>query len=375
MLRRHFLLTGGAAAVHASRNRRSAGAGVDREIRGVWVDRAPLISRTAIADMLDNLREANFNAVFVDVWSRGYPLWRSAVFERHTGMLTDPLYGDRDVLAEVIEEAKPRGLAVIPWAEYGFVIGYSGGRAPLVEVHPEWLARRKDGSTDFSWAGTTKSYWIAHCNAEGQRFLLDLIEELASGYDVPAIQFDRARYPELDCGYDDVTKDLYRAEHDGAEPSRDERDPAWMRWRADKLNEFVHRLTHGIKGADWRMLVTNAPIVYSYSYVNFLQEYPAWMKAGSLDFVSPQIYRSDVDSFVRELNRQIDALGGDGSRLAPGIDVTNSNAETLIASIEACRANGLPGAVIWYYGGLVQKAALSRLRATVYAEPAALPWR
>jgi uncharacterized lipoprotein YddW (UPF0748 family) len=175
------------------------------EIRGVWVDRAPLATRDSIRGMLDDLKDANCNAVFVNVWSRGYPLWKSSVFERHTGLLTDPLYGDRDVLAEVIEEAKLRGLAVVPWVEYGFVIGYSGGKAPLVEAHPEWLARRKDGSADFSWAGTTKSFWIAHSHQEGQQFLLDLMRELAANYDVPAIEFDRARYPELDCGYDDAT--------------------------------------------------------------------------------------------------------------------------------------------------------------------------
>jgi uncharacterized lipoprotein YddW (UPF0748 family) len=275
----------------------------------------------------------------------------------------------------VIEEAKLRGLAVIPWAEYGFVIGYSGGRAPLVEVHPEWLARRKDGSTDFSWAGATRSFWIAHAHPEGQQFLIDLMAELASGYDVPAIQFDRARYPELDCGYDAATRALYASEHDGASPPADEKDPEWMRWRAGKLNEFVARLGKRLKAVNWRVLVTNAPVVYNYSYVNFLQEYPVWMMSGAIDFVSPQIYRSDPDGFARELDRQLEALGGDGARLAPGIDITNSDARTLIRSIEICREKGLAGVVIWYYGGLVQKGALEQLKQTVFSAPVPLPWK
>lgn len=352
-----------------------AGAAERPEIRGVWVDRAPLASRESIRAMLDDLKDANFNAVFVDIWSRGYPLWKSAVFEKHTGVATDPFYGDRDVLAEVIEEARPRGLAVIPWAEYGFVIGYTGGKAPLKEAHPDWLARRKDGSTEFSWAGTTKSYWIAHSHPEGQQFLLELMRELAANYDVPAIEFDRARYPELDCGYDDATKALYAAEHNGASPPADEQDKEWMRWRADKLNAFIVQLGKTFKSANWRILSTNAPIVYNYSYVNFLQEYPAWMKAGALDFVSPQIYRGDVDGFIRELDKQMDALGGDGTRLAPGLDVTNGGTEVLIRQIEICRERALPGVVIWYYGGLVQKGALGRLKETVFAVPAALPWK
>jgi len=345
------------------------------EIRGVWVDRTPLATRESIAKMLDDLKNANCNAVFVNVWSRGYPLWRSAVFQQHTGVFTDPVYLGRDVLAEVIEEARPRGLAVIPWVEYGFVIGYTGGKAPLVEVQPGWLARRKDGSVEFSWAPTTRSYWIAHAHPEGQRFLLDLMRELAANYDVPAIQFDRARYPELDCGYDDATKALYAAEHDGAPPPDDERNAEWMRWRALKLNAFVERIGRVIKSANWRILSTSAPIVYSFSYVNFLQEYPAWIKAGSLDFVSPQVYRSDMAGFTAELDRQLAAVGGDGTRFAPGIDVTNGGTEVLIRSIEICRERKLPGVVIWYYGGLVQKDSWDRLKTTVFQEPASLPWK
>ncbi len=351
------------------------GAAARAELRGVWIDRAPLESRESIRLMLEQVKSGNCNAVFVDVWSRGFPLWRSTVFEKHTGLQSDPVYGDRDVLAEVIEEAKPLGIAVIPWAEYGFVMGYSGGRAPLVEVHPEWLARRKDGSSDFSWAGTTKSSWIALANLEGQQFLLDLMRELITNYDVPGLQFDRARYPELDCGYDRATIARYGEDHSGAPPPSNERDPEWMRWRSAKINEFISTLHATIKAANWRALVTNAPIVYNFSLVNFLQDYPAWMKSGALDFVSPQIYRSDLEAYVRELDRQLAALGGDGARLVPGLDVTNSNADTLVRMIEATRERQLPGVVIWYHAGLVQKNAYARLRETVFAEPAALPWK
>ncbi len=345
------------------------------ELRGVWVDRGPLASRESIAAMMENLKEAHFNAVFVDVWSRGYPLWQSAVFERHTGLRTDPVYGERDVLAEAIEEGRARGLAVIPWLEYGFVIGYSGGRAPMVEAHPEWLAKRKDGSTDFSWAGTAKSYWMAHSHPEARRFLLDLVGELNANYDVPAIQFDRARYPELNCGYDETTRALYAAAHDGAEPPADFNDAEWARWRAEQINGFVAEMRRELRAANWRMMVTNAPVVYDYSYRLFLQDYPAWMKAGSLDFVSPQVYRADAASFERELEIQLRHLGGEGARVAPGVDVTNTNAEILVRSIEVCRSKGVAGVVIWYYGALVQKGALARLRETVFSEPAALPWR
>jgi uncharacterized lipoprotein YddW (UPF0748 family) len=85
------------------------------ELRGVWVDRSSLESRDSIRDMMQNLAAANFNAAFVDVWSRGYPIWQSDVFERETGIRIDPTYKDRDVLNELIEEGRDAGIAVFPW--------------------------------------------------------------------------------------------------------------------------------------------------------------------------------------------------------------------------------------------------------------------
>jgi hypothetical protein len=46
-----------------------------------------------------------------------------------------------------------------------------------------------------------------------------------------------------------------------------------------------------------------------------------------------------------------------------------------VRQIELCRERNLPGIVVWYYGGLVQKAAFGKLKQTVFAEPAALPWK
>lgn len=64
--------------------------------------------------MLDTAAHAHFHAVFVSVWSRGYRLWRGAEFERQTVLQANPVSGERDVLTDVPEEARPRGIAVVP---------------------------------------------------------------------------------------------------------------------------------------------------------------------------------------------------------------------------------------------------------------------
>jgi uncharacterized lipoprotein YddW (UPF0748 family) len=353
------------------------------ELRGVWVDRSSLESRDSIRDMMQNLASANFNAAFVNVWSRGYPIWQSDVFERETGIRIDPTYKDRDVLNELIEEGRDAGIAVFPWAEYGFIGGYSNyfpgenGRGPIFDAHPEWLARTASGDDRFPIAGAPGQYfyYMIHTHPAVHQFLLELMAEVVEKYNVPGLQFDRARYPQADCGYDDYTVALYRREHDGNAPPSNPSDTAWTAWRARKLNEFSNALYRRLKHVDWRTLVSNAPTVYPNSLTNFAQDWPSWMREGSLDFVVPQVYRADLAAYQRDLATQLRAVAADPRRVVPGVDITNTTPEVLIAQIEHTRAQNLKGIVIWYYAGLVRKDALKRLKETVFAEPAPLPWR
>ena len=99
------------------------------------------------------------------------------------------------------------------------------------------------------------------------------------------------------------------------------------------------------------------------------------MREKSVDFITPQVYRRTAADYEAELDRQIAALP-DTSRLVPGIDISNSrDPDVLVRMIEITRAKALPGAVIWYYTDLLNTGAFRRLKETVYAEPADLPWR
>jgi uncharacterized lipoprotein YddW (UPF0748 family) len=355
----------------------SASVSAMTEFRGVWIARDSLGSREQIRESFRNLASANFNAVFVNCWSRGYPLWPSDVFERETGLRIDPAFAGRDVLAEAIEEAKPFGLAVFPWFEYGFVGGWSGyfageGKRGLIfDRHPDWLAQARSGETKFPG----DFYWMIHTHPDVQRFLIDLVREVLERYQVPGVEFDRARYPQLDCGYDNFTKTLYAQEHEGAAVPESPNDPQWTRWRARKLTDFAVLLAREVKAQDWRALMNNAPVVYPFGAVNFLQDYPAWTREGALDFVTPQVYRLDAASFARDLATQVVAVGS-STRLVPGIDITNSkSAAVLSRMIEIVRERQLPGFVVWYYGGLNRPEIWDALRQGVLSEPAKLPFQ
>ena len=347
------------------------------EVRGVWVARDSLGSRAEIRTMMQQLREANFNLALIDVWSRGYPIWRSEVFERETGVAIDPTYSERDVMRECLEEGAAAGIVVMPWAEYGFVGGWSeyfagpNKRGVIFERHPEWLARNKSGDERFT-APTGFFYWMAHTRPDVQEFLISLMEELFTKYNLPGLQFDRVRYPSLECGYDDYTAELYRQENNGAALPTDHLNTQWVRWRADKLNEFSRKFYARLRGRN--RLISNAPVVYPFSYVNFAQDYPAWQRDAALDFTVPQIYRRTTAEYVGELVRQITA-SPDPKTLVPGVDITNSDSPAVLAEmIQATRERNLPGVVVWYFKALQTTNALPYLKNTVYREAVPMPW-
>jgi len=350
------------------------------ELRGVWLARDSLGSRASIARAMQALAEAHCNVAFVDVWSRGYPAWPSEVFRRHTGLLGDPEWLGRDVVGEAVEEGRRSGVQVAAWFEYGFVGGWSGffpgrsGKGPIFDAHSEWLARTASGLDAFPIAGGSFFYWMAHARPDVQQFLLDLVTELALWYPVDGVQFDRARYPQIDCGYDESTRELYRQEHQGAPPPANPNDPEWMRWRADRLTAFVRELYWRVKAARPSVAVSNAPAVFPVSYVNFLQDYPAWLGEGSVDYMVPQIYRRTDREYQAELDRQL-GLASPRSAVIPGVDITNSrDPEDLARQIESTWARGLGGVVIWYQVALEQTGAFPVLRRSVFAEKVEPPF-
>jgi len=119
------------------------------EIRGVWItniDSEVLFSSSGIKAAINRLANLNFNTLYPTVWQGGYTLYPSQVAQQVFGKSLDPEPGlqGRDVLQEIISEGHEKGLTIIPWFEFGFM---APADSELVRLHPNWLAKRKDGRT------------------------------------------------------------------------------------------------------------------------------------------------------------------------------------------------------------------------------------
>jgi uncharacterized lipoprotein YddW (UPF0748 family) len=359
-----------------------------QEMRGAWIARDYLASRVLIAKAMDSLAANNFNTAFVNVWSRGYPLYQSALFNAHTGISTDPNFTGRDVLQEAVAEAHRVGLHIEAWFEYGFVGGYSGylpgtsGKGKIFDVHPDWVAKQQDGTE----IDGSSFYWMIHTNPEAQNFLIGMATEIARNYDVDGIELDRTRYSSLSYGYDAYTDSLYRAEHANSAPPATTSDVMWKQWRADKLNQFIARAYDSIKAINPNLNVSNAPSLYSSSsyssFDSFCQDWVWWVNNNKVDNVHVQMYVSSPATFGSYIDNML-ARVNNLSKLFPSFAVkpnsTPINTGVATQMIDVTRIKGLSGNAIWYFsdliGGFFSEIKANRYTAKTFPPYSTQDWR
>ncbi len=272
------------------------------ELRGVWmtnIDSNVLFGRDRLSAALQNLKALNFNTVYPTVWNWGYTLYPSPVAQKVIGRSLDPEPGlqGRDMLKEIVTQGHQQGLDVIPWFEFGFM---APADSSLAKRHPSWLTSRRDGSK--IWAeGKHDRVWLNPFRPEVQNFIQNLIVEIVSKYDVDGIQFDDHFGLPSELGYDPYTVSLYKKEHKGIAPPANPQDPQWLRWRADKITAYLQRVFKAVKARKPNIILSMAPNPQRVSYELFLADWQNWERRGLIEELVLQVYRNDLNVFIKEL--------------------------------------------------------------------------
>ncbi|MGE5681882.1 MAG: family 10 glycosylhydrolase [Bacillota bacterium] len=352
-----------------------------QELRGTWIARDAFTSKELLARAIDSLASANFNTVYINVWSRGYPLWKSNVFLKETGYMTDPEFSDRDILQEAIAEAHKHGLYVEAWMEYGFVGGWSGNqppgkKGPIFEKHPDWVARQKNGNE----IDKSNFYWMIQTRPDVQNFLISLAAEISRKYDIDGIELDRVRYSSIDYGYDSFTDSLYRLEHNGTPPPANTSDSGWIEWRAEKLNQFMSAFHDSIKSINSHISISNAPSLFSASYTSYnqyCQDWFTWANNDLADNFQVQLYVTSAQSFGNILDYITNNVR-QKEKIFPSFAVSPNGAvlnEQVIEQIyQTSVQKGFKGNSIWYYGDLRSRNLFSWIKDHLYKAKAEPPF-
>ncbi|MGF1480909.1 MAG: glycoside hydrolase family 10 protein [Cyanophyceae cyanobacterium] len=345
------LLTIGVIATTAERSNATAS-----EIRGVWltnVDSDVLFSSSATQAAIKRLADLNFNTIYPTVWQGGYTLYPSRVAQAELGVPVYPTPGlqNRDVLQEAITEGHQLGLAVIPWFEFGFMMP---AESEFVQQHPDWLTTRHDGTT-VKLEGIHERVWLNPFHPEVQQFILDLITEIVTNYDIDGIQFDDHFGLPAEFGYDEFTVAQYQAELNSL-PATDYQETFWVRWRADRLNEFMERVFTTVKAIRPNCIISLSPNPYHFALPAYLQDWFTWERQGWIEEIVLQVYRADMGRFITELERTEVELAKEHIPVAIGIMSGLKNRSTPVSTIQqqvkAVRQRGFAGVSFFFYESL-----------------------
>lgn len=334
------------------------------EIRGVWMtsnDMDVLRDRRKVQEAIGQLRQLNLNTIYPVVWNAGYTFYPSAVAQQQ-GIQAFTYKGidGQDILADLTTQAHAQKLLVVPWFEFGFM---APPTSELATQHPEWLTQKRDGSqTSISAAGEV--VWLNPFHPEVQKFITDLVLEIVTQYDADGIQFDDHMSLPSEFGYDRHTVALYTRETKKTPPANPQ-DPAWLKWRADKITAFMNRLHQAVSARKPKAIFSVSPNYYDFAYKLQLQDWLTWVRRNIADELIVQVYRADLQSFLPQLTRpeiqETQKKIPTGIGIMTGLRTKPAPMNLIQAQVQAAQERGL-GVAFFYYESLWEVASESPLQ-------------
>jgi uncharacterized lipoprotein YddW (UPF0748 family) len=265
------------------------------------------------------------------------------------------------MLKEIVQQGHQKGMRVIPWLEFGLM---APADSELAKRHPDWLTNRRDRSKikkDDPNNPIHDRVLLNPFKPEVQQFIQDLVVEIVSNYDVDGIQLDDHFGLPSDFGYDEFTVQLYKQEHQGKIPPSDPQDAEWVRWRANKITDFLTQLFRAIKDRKQNVIISVSPNPQHDSYPFFLADWANWERRGLVEELIVQIYRDDFNRFIWELEQpEVKAARSHipvGIGILSGLNNKPVSLSQIQQQVDAVRSRGFAGVSFFFYETLWNKAA------------------
>jgi uncharacterized lipoprotein YddW (UPF0748 family) len=259
-------------------------AGMDKQEYTDWVE-----------ETLDELKELKFNTVIYQVKptvDAFYPSelapWSQYITGDKQG--TDPGY---DPLQIMIDESHKRGVEVHAWVNpYRITMPNqtieSLADNNVAKLHPEWVVKYG------------KQYYLDPGIPEVQEYLIDTVEELVSHYNIEAVHMDDYFYPYRIAGETFPDQDTYEKYGNSFDDIED--------WRRNNVDVLVADINSAIKDIKewvqfgispfgvWRNIADDPTgsdtQAGQTNYDDLYADTRQWIKDGSIDYITPQIYWS-----------------------------------------------------------------------------------
>lgn len=339
------------------------------ETRAVWLDKSDLFKGQAhLNQLLNNLREANFNTIYVATYFRGYVAYPKSQY-----LPQSPELKGEDILLWLIPEIHKQGMSAEAWTEYGFYAFHTPdaskteSRGVLLDKFPELTAINETGVPYIHRAQWGDFYSLCPSNPKSHELLIDIFLETIRRYPFDGINLDRIRYPSEKFCFCPYCKEQFQKER-GIElrpfPAESTARKTWDQWRQRQTERFVARLAARLRSARPGIAITSA-VVPPAEMDSKGQGWYRWLLNGYIDAAVPMLYQADqLEANLKTIRRAV----GPQSRVICGLNADGVNPESLLRQITIARRNQCQGIAIWYSGAIADDLPL--LKSGPFANPA-----
>jgi uncharacterized lipoprotein YddW (UPF0748 family) len=287
-----------------------------QSFRAFWADAfsGGFKSTSQINNMIARAVSGNYNAIFIEVLafhdnngSAHGAYWNSSIVPKATD-----ISGGIDPLALVVSAAHANGIEVHAWI-IPFRVSSTWPPSGNSHIQADWLMVQdfNIGSIAKVDDGSTAYYTLDAGHPEVQEYLIDIVRELTTNYDIDGINLDRIRYQIDDAGYPAVlgnpNTSLERFKtitgYVGTPPA--DGNTQWDDFRRRGISEVVRRMyaeMHSITSNPRQPLRMTADLIAfgnstsnftNTSAYNLFQDWKTWVDDGYLDAAVVMNYKRE----------------------------------------------------------------------------------
>ncbi len=357
------------------------------EVRALWVVRTTLTSTEKIRKMVESARAAGFNTIIVQVRGRGDAYYRSRWEPRAVELKDQP--ADFDPLQVVLAEARPRGLKVHTWINTSLLANLDAlpvDPKHVYNAHPEWLAVPHAVAAELygmsprdpsyrarivEWSKANRAelegVYTGPANPSVREHIYRIWMDILKHYDVDGMHFDYVRLASPDFDYSRTSLERFRKwlEPQLSAPERrqlkqslkenplaaaDAFKEKFGDFQREQITTLVERIYRGVKKRKPDVTVSAAVFANDENaYTRRFQDWRRWLAKGILDVACPMAYSTDTAVFRKQIEVASTSAHGAGRRVWAGIGAYRIPVESTVEKINAARALGADGIILFSY--------------------------
>ncbi len=391
-----ILLTGSTAPVPAA---------APDEFRGMWVTRFewpdpdPAKAMHTIDTIMSDLAAAHFNAVLFQVRGQADTFYPSPEEPWSPMIAPDGQDPGWDPLAYALQAAHANGLAFHAYINTHVAWQASGQQPPADPNHlyyrhcnaadpdaRDWLIHNQAGEpVGFE---SDNYVWLAPGVPASQAYIRRQVMYVVNHYDVDGVHFDRIRTPGPHYSHDPISSARQAPGSEGNPHHLDFAD-----WTRDQFTRFLRDMTAEILEVKPHVVVSVAPAGlyrqerypgypdnFFYGFSKVYQDAQAWLAAGVVDLVIPQIYWADDGRLPGFADILADWVAHTAGRHIAAGQNRRWSLDQLADQVRAAATQGAAGVAMFHYSGFKQKGGFAHFAGSggVYEQPArppAMTWK